>query len=144
MQRKASAVWKGGLRAGSGSISTASKALSETPYSFGTRFENMAGTNPEELVAAAHAACFSMALSLVLGTQKIEPAEINTSATTTIEKVGDSWQVTESHLDVVADIPNVSDEVFQRAASEAKTNCPISRLLNTKITMNAKLEKLAA
>lgn len=143
MQRKASAVWRGGLRAGSGSISTASKALSSTPYSFSTRFENMAGTNPEELVAAAHAACFSMALALVIGKQKEDPTEINTHATTTIEKVGDSWHVTASHLDVVADIPNMSAEEFQRAASEAKTNCPISRLLNTKITMNARLEKLA-
>lgn len=144
MQRKASAVWRGSLRNGSGSISTASRVLSNTPYSFGTRFENVPGTNPEELVAAAHAACFSMALSLVLGSQGAEPSEITTQAATTIEKLADGWRVTESHLDVTADIPKMSNEDFQRAANEAKTNCPISRLLNAKITMNAKLEKMAA
>ena len=144
MQRKATAVWQGGLKTGNGTISTASKVLSNTAYSFGTRFENSAGTNPEELVAAAHAACFSMALSAELEKKGINSNSVNTSATATLEKLNDGWRVTEMHLEVVADIPNVSTEAFESAANESKSNCPISRLLNTKITLNAKLKQKAA
>jgi osmotically inducible protein OsmC len=144
MQRKATAVWQGGLKAGKGTISTASRVLSNTAYSFGTRFENAMGTNPEELVAAAHAACFSMALTAELEKKGIPSTSVTTHSTATLEKLSEGWRVTEMHLEVEADIPSVNNEAFEAAASEAKTNCPISRLLNAKITMNAKLKQKAA
>ena len=140
MNRKASATWKGGLKDGRGSISTASGVLNETQYSFGTRFEQGAGTNPEELIAAAHAGCFAMALSAQLGDAGITPETIHATATVTLEKNAAGWEVTSSHLDVTAKIPGNDRATFERAAANAKAGCPISRLLNTKITMDARLE----
>ena len=139
MKRKASAVWRGGLKDGKGMISTDSGVLKNTQYSFSTRFENGVGTNPEELVAAAHAGCFSMALSAQLESAGLKAEEINTTATVTMEKVDAGWTVTAVHLDVSARIPGADQAKFDKAANDAKTGCPISRLLNAKITMNAKL-----
>lgn len=140
MKRKASAVWKGGLKDGKGSISTDSGVLSDTQYSFSTRFEDGIGTNPEELIGAAHAGCFSMALSGQLGNAGMTAESINTTATVTLEKTDAGFTVTEVHLDVTAKIPGASQEAFNTAANNAKAGCPISRLLNAKITMDAKLE----
>ena len=139
MKRKASAEWKGGLKDGKGTISTDSKVLSNTQYSFSTRFEDGIGTNPEELIAASHAGCFSMALSAELGKAGITPESIQTTATVTLDKLDSGWTVTESHLDVIAKIPNADPKAFETAAGAAKAGCPISRLLNTKVTMDAKL-----
>jgi lipoyl-dependent peroxiredoxin len=140
MERKATAVWKGSIREGAGSISTDSGTLKEAPYSFVTRFENSPGTNPEELIAAAHAGCFTMALSAQFATLRLTPEQIQTTAAVTLEKLDPGWTVTKIHLDVKARVPGASPEVFENAANSAKTNCPISRLLNTTITMTAKLE----
>jgi len=140
MKRKASAVWQGGLKDGKGTISTDSGVLSNTQYSFATRFEMGIGTNPEELIAAAHAGCFSMALSGQLGNAGLVPESINTTTSVTLEKTETGFTVTEVHLDVRAKIPGASLESFETASNNAKTGCPISRLLNTKITMEAKLE----
>jgi lipoyl-dependent peroxiredoxin len=139
MKRKASANWQGGLKDGKGSISTDSKVLNNTQYSFGTRFESGVGTNPEELIAASHAGCFSMALSAELGKAGITPESIDTVATVTFDKLESGWTITESNLDVTAKIPGGDEKAFQEAANTAKANCPISRVLNAKITMNAKL-----
>ena len=139
MQRKASAVWKGGLKDGKGSVSSNSGVLSNTPYSFATRFENAAGTNPEELIAAAHAACFSMALSVQLGAANLTPESINTNATLTMEKLDSGWTITAVHLDVVGKVPNADEAAFQKAAETAKAGCPVSKVLKADITMNAKL-----
>jgi osmotically inducible protein OsmC len=139
MQRKSSAVWKGGLKDGKGTVSSASGVLSNTPYSFTTRFENTPGTNPEELIAAAHAACFSMALSAQLGGANLTPESINTSATLTMDKQDAGWAITAVHLDVVAKVPGASPEAFKTAADNAKSGCPVSKVLNAKITMDAKL-----
>jgi osmotically inducible protein OsmC len=140
MQRKASAVWKGGLKDGKGSVSSTSGVLSNTPYSFTTRFENTPGTNPEELIAAAHAACFSMALSAQLGGANLTPESINTSATLTMEKLDAGWTITAIQLDVTAKVPNADEAAFKTAADNAKAGCPVSKVLNAKITMNATLE----
>ena len=140
MKRKASAVWQGGLKDGKGTISTDSGVLSNTQYSFTTRFEMGIGTNPEELIAAAHAGCFSMALSGQLDNAGLVAESINTTTTVTLEKTEAGFTVTEVHLDVRAKIPGASQESFETAANNAKTGCPISRLLNTKITMEAELE----
>lgn len=139
MKRKASAEWQGGLKDGKGNISTESGVLAQTQYSFGTRFESGIGTNPEELVAAAHAACFSMAFSGKLAGAGLVPEQIVTTATVTFENREQGWTVTESHLEVSATIPGADPEAFARLAQEAKAGCPISRLLNTTITMDAKL-----
>src|SRR5512143_959711 len=139
MQRKASAIWKGGLKDGKGSVSSASGVLSNTPYSFTTRFENTPGTNPEELIAAAHAACFSMALSAQLGAANLTPESIATSATLTMEKLDAGWTITAVHLAVTAKIPGASAEAFKTDADNAKAGCPVSKVLNAKITMDAKL-----
>lgn len=139
MKRKASAMWSGGLKDGKGSVSTDSKVLSNTPYSFSTRFEDQPGTNPEELIAAAHAGCFTMALSGQLGNRGMTAESIQTGATVTMDKLEAGWTVTGVHLDVVAKIPGADPAKFQEAATAAKTGCPISRLLNTTITMEAKL-----
>jgi osmotically inducible protein OsmC len=139
MKRKASAVWKGGLKDGKGSISSDSGVLENTQYSFSTRFEEGKGTNPEELIAAAHAGCFSMALSGQLGNAGMTADEIKTTATVTLEKTDAGFTVTASHLDVTAKIPGAETKAFETAANNAKAGCPISRLLNTKITMDAKL-----
>ena len=140
MQRKASAVWKGGLKDGKGTVSATSGVLSNTPYSFSTRFENAPGTNPEELIAAAHAACFSMALSAQLGGANLTPENISTSATLTMEKQDSGWAITAVHLDVVARVPNADAAAFQKAADNAKSGCPVSKVLKANITMSAKLQ----
>jgi lipoyl-dependent peroxiredoxin len=140
MQRKASAVWKGGLKDGKGSVSSHSGVLNNTPYSFTTRFENTPGTNPEELIAAAHAACFSMALSAQLGSANLTPSSIETSATLTMEKLDSGWTITAVQLDVVARVPNADQAAFQKAAQDAKSGCPVSKVLKANITMNARLE----
>lgn len=139
MQRKASAVWSGDLKGGKGRISSASGVLSDTQYSFGTRFESGQGTNPEELIAAAHAGCFAMALSAQLGEAGLKADEIRAEATVTLEKKEDGWAVTKSHLDVSAKIPNADTDAFQKAAAAAKSGCPISKLLKADITMTAVL-----
>jgi lipoyl-dependent peroxiredoxin len=140
MKRKASAVWRGGLKDGKGAISSESGVLKETQYSFSTRFENGIGTNPEELIAAAHAGCFSMACSAELGKAGITPESIHTSATITMDKTDAGWTITESHLDVAAKILGVDPAKFTAAANAAKAGCPISRLLKANVTMDAKLE----
>lgn len=140
MKRKASAVWRGGLKDGKGTISSDSGVLKETQYSFSTRFENGIGTNPEELIAAAHAACFSMAFSAELGKASITPESIRTTATITMDKTDAGWTITGSHLDVAANIPGIDPAKFTAAANAAKTGCPISRLLKANVTMEAKLE----
>ena len=140
IKRKASAQWNGGLKDGKGSISTDSGVLRDTQYSFGTRFENGAGTNPEELIAAAHAGCFSMALSGQLTTAGTPPESIRTTATVSMEKLDAGFTVTGVHLDVTARVPGIDQGAFETAANNAKTGCPISRLLNAKITMDARLE----
>ncbi len=140
MQRKASAVWKGGLKDGKGTVSTASGVLSDTQYSFGSRFEQGIGTNPEELIAAAHAGCFAMALSAQLGEAGLKAESIRASAAVTLENTEAGWTVTKSHLDVVAKIPGADPAAFEKAANNAKAGCPISRLLKAEITMNARLE----
>ncbi len=140
MKRKASAIWKGGIRDGKGSISTDSGVLSDTPYSFGTRFENEKGTNPEELIGAAHAGCFSMALSLMLGEAGLTPENISTVASVTLEKIEGGFGITAVHLDVVARVPGIDQQAFQAAAEKAKKGCPVSRVLNAVITMEARLE----
>jgi osmotically inducible protein OsmC len=140
MKRTASAVWKGGLKDGKGSISTESGVLSDTQYSFSTRFEEGKGTNPEELIAAAHAGCFSMALSAQLGTENRIAEKIETSAEVTLLKTDAGFTVTAVHLKVRAKIPGATPPDFLKAAEAAKANCPISRLLKAEITMEARLE----
>jgi osmotically inducible protein OsmC len=140
MKRTASAAWQGGLKDGRGSISTASGVLSNTQYSFGTRFENGIGTNPEELIAAAHAACFTMALSGQLGNLGLTADSLNTTATVTMDKLDIGWTITEVHLQVKAKVPQADRAKFDEAANNAKAGCPISRLLNAKITMEAELQ----
>ena len=139
MKRKASAEWKGNLKEGKGNISTESGVLDKTQYSFSTRFESGIGTNPEELVAAAHAACFSMQLSALLGKAGMVPDEIATSAVVTFENLKQGWTVTESHLEVTAYIPGTTQDSFAKLADEAKSGCLMSRLFNTTVTMVAKL-----
>jgi osmotically inducible protein OsmC len=140
MQRNASAHWSGGLKDGKGTLSSASGVLKNTPYSFSTRFESQPGTNPEELIAAAHAGCFTMALSGQLGTAGMTAQAIDTTATVTLEKLEAGFTVTGVHLQVTVKIPGADQAKFDQAAKNAKEGCPISRLLNTKITMEAKLE----
>jgi osmotically inducible protein OsmC len=140
MKRKASAVWQGGLKDGKGIISTESGVLKETQYSFSTRFENGIGTNPEELIAAAHAGCFSMAFSAELGKAGITPTAIHTTATVTLDKTDAGFSVTESHLDMVATIPGADEAKVREIAAAAKAGCPISRVLNAKVTLDAKFE----
>jgi lipoyl-dependent peroxiredoxin len=139
MNRKASAVWQGGLKDGRGTVSTESGALSQLAYSFRTRFENEKGTNPEELIGAAHAGCFSMALSAQLGEAGMTPSRIETTATVTLEKETEGFAVTTIHLDVSATIPAADEAKFQAAANKAKEGCPISKLFKAKITMQARL-----
>jgi len=139
MERKASAVWKGNLKDGKGEFSAPSGVFSHTPYSFRTRFEDAPGTNPEELIAAAHASCFSMALSAQLGNANLVPESINTTANLKMEKLDSGWTITAVHLDVSARVPKADDAAFQKAAADAKAGCPVSKVLNAKITMTAKL-----
>lgn len=139
MKRKALAEWNGSLKEGKGSISTESGVLSKTQYSFDTRFDKGIGTNPEELVAGAHAACFSMQLAALLGEAELVPDRIVTTAVVTFEKLKQGWTVTESHLEVSASIPGATQDSFAKLAEEAKSGCLMSRLLNTTVTMQAKL-----
>jgi osmotically inducible protein OsmC len=139
MQRTANAHWSGGLKDGKGTVSTQSGVLNETQYSFSTRFENGAGTNPEELIAAAHAGCFSMALSAQLGNADMTPESIDTKATLTMDKTDAGFTITSVHLDVQVRIPGADQAKFDEAAQNAKKGCPVSRVLNADITMDAKL-----
>ena len=143
MERIASAVWNGSLKEGKGTITTQSGVLSDAPYSFVTRFENGKGTNPEELIAAAHAGCFTMALSAQLGTMNFTPQSLRTSAKLTLEKLDAGWTISKIHLDVSARVPGISASAFESAAASAKANCPVSRLLKAEITMDANLEQAA-
>ena len=140
MIRKASAVWQGALKDGKGRISMESGVLADTPYSFGTRFENGKGTNPEELIAAAHAGCFSMALSAQLGADGLTPEKIETSAELTMIKMAETgWTITEVHLKVRAKVPGADAARFEKAAKAAKEGCPVSKVLNASILMDAQL-----
>ena len=139
MKRSGSAVWNGGLKDGKGTVSTESGVLSGVPYNFSKRFENEKGTNPEELVAAAHAACFSMALSLYLGNAGMTAESIETKATVSLDQVEGGFAVTSSHLQATVKIPNADKAAFEKAAEATKSGCPISKLLNAKITMDARL-----
>jgi len=140
MKRKASAVWQGGLKDGRGTISAESGVLSNIPYSFSKRFEEEKGTNPEELIAAAHSSCFAMATSAQLDGFGIKAQEISATATVTLEKVGDGFSVTSSHLQVTIKAPGADRSKVQTATDNAKAGCPISKLLNAKITMEAMIE----
>jgi osmotically inducible protein OsmC len=141
MQSKASAVWNGGLKDGSGKVSTDSKVLADVAYTFASRFEKREGTSPEELIAAAHASCFSMAFSGDLGAAGMKPESIRTTATVTLGKTDAGATIVSSHLETVARVPGADEQRFQQAAEKAKAGCPVSRLLNTEITLSAKLER---
>lgn len=140
MDRTAKAQWKGDLKSGTGIISSASGVLSNTPYSFKTRFEQGNGTNPEELLAAAHAGCFSMALSLMLQNEGLKADSIETTCTISLEKEGDGFAIKRSYLDLTAKIPGASEEAFNRAANAAKEGCPVSKLFDTEIGLKTRLE----
>lgn len=140
MKRTASAVWTGGLKDGKGSISTQSGVLANTQYGFNTRFENSPGTNPEELIAAAHAGCFTMALSAQLGEAGMTAENLQTSAAVTLEKQDNGFAITAIHLDLTAKIPGADRAAFEAAANKAKEGCPVSKVLNANITLDAKLE----
>lgn len=140
MQRKGSAIWQGDLKTGKGTVSTDSGVLSQTQYSFSTRFENGKGTNPEELIAAAHAGCFTMALSAQLGTAGLTPEKLETTATVTFDKLEAGWTVTGILLDVKGTVPKADQAAWEKATQAAKAGCPISRLLNTTINIQARLE----
>lgn len=137
---KASAHWQGDLKTGQGTVSTASGSLSNTPYGFKNRFEGEPGTNPEELIGAAHASCFSMALSMILGEAGLTADSIDTKATVTLDQVDDGFSITAVHLETTARIPGADEAAFQDAANKAKAGCPISKLLNADITLEARLE----
>jgi osmotically inducible protein OsmC len=141
MKRKGSAVWQGGIMDGKGELTTDSGVLAKTQYSFSSRFEDGIGTNPEELIAAAHAGCFSMALSGQLGREGLNPERITTTAAVTLDKVEDGFAITAIHLDVSAKVPGADKQAFKSAAKTAKANCPVSRLLNAEISMGATLEE---
>jgi len=140
MLRKATAVWNGGLKDGAGKISTDSGVLKDTQYSFSTRFEDGIGTNPEELIAAAHAGCFSMALSGQLGNAGMTAESINTTAEVRLEKLDSGFAITKVHLTVRAHIPGADNDAFMTAANNAKAGCPVSKVLNAEITMDAALD----
>ncbi|QIT53832.1 OsmC family protein [Aquisalimonas sp. 2447] len=140
MKRSANAEWKGDLKQGKGVVSTESGAVVDVAYGFGTRFEDEKGSNPEELIGAAHAGCFSMALSGQLGAAGLTPDSIRTKAEVTLDKVDDGFAVTKVHLTVTAKVPGADQAAFDTAANNAKAGCPISKLLNAEITMDATLE----
>ncbi len=140
MKRKATAVWAGGLKDGKGALSTDSGVLERAQYSFSTRFENGIGTNPEELLAAAHAGCFTMALSGQLSAAGMTAAKLETTATITLDKTDSGFAITRSHLDLVAQIPGGDREKFELAVKAAETGCPVSRLFKAEITVSARLE----
>ena len=140
MDKSASAVWEGGLKDGKGQISTESGVLSGSPYGFNTRFEGKTGTNPEELIAAAHSSCFAMALSMILGEAGFTATRLDSRAVVTLDKVDDGFAVTKSHLTLSATIPNIDQARFQELAAKAKAGCPISKLLKAEITLVSTLE----
>jgi lipoyl-dependent peroxiredoxin len=140
MKRNGSAVWRGGLKDGKGTVSTDSGVLSNTQYSFSTRFEDGKGTNPEELIAAAHAGCFSMALSAQLGNAGMTAEQIQTTASVSLDKTDGGFAITAVHLDVRAKIPGADKQAFETAANNAKSGCPVSKVLNATITMDARLD----
>jgi len=138
VKRHANAVWQGSLKEGKGRLGTGSGVLDGTPYSFSTRFEDEPGTNPEELIGAAYAGCFSMAFSLMLTGEGMEPDEIQSRATVSLDKVEGGFAITGMHLDVTAKVPGASEEDFQRIARQAKDGCPVSKALDVEITMDAR------
>lgn len=140
MKRKGLATWSGGIKDGKGTVSTDSGVLENTQFSFSTRFEEGTGTNPEELIAAAHAGCFSMALSGQLGKAGLTADRISTVATVTLDKSGDGFAITTVHLDVTAKVPGADKQAFAKATTDAKNGCPVSKVLNAAISMDAKLE----
>ena len=140
MQRKASAVWQGDLKRGQGSLSTESGVLNKAQYSFSTRFENGIGTNPEELLAAAHAGCFAMALSNQLAQAGLTPRRLDVTATITLEKVGEHHAITKSHLELSAHVPGAQQQAFDTAVSAAETGCPVSKLFRAEISVDARLD----
>jgi osmotically inducible protein OsmC len=142
MKQTASAVWHGDLKQGSGALATHSGVLKETPYSFRTRFEGSPGTNPEELIAAAHAGCFTMALSASLGRAGFTAKRLATQATVTLEQISGNWTISKVDLETQAWIPQITPDKFQEIAADAKANCPVSRLLRAEITLQAKLEHI--
>ena len=139
MKRTASAQWRGDLKSGNGTVSTASGTLASAPYSFHTRFEEGKGTNPEELLAAAHAGCFTMALSAQLAQANLTAESIETTCAVSLEKQPEGFAITESHLDVKARVPGATQEAFDKAVQNAKSGCPVSKLYNTNITVTAQL-----
>ena len=140
MSKNASAIWKGSLKEGGGTISTETGVLNNAPYGFKSRFENGPGTNPEELIGAAHAGCFSMAFALMLGNAGLTPEKIETHAAVTLQQDGAGFTITSSHLTVTAKIPGIDQARFNEIANQAKEGCPVSKVMNTKITMDAKLQ----
>jgi lipoyl-dependent peroxiredoxin len=140
IKRKGSAVWSGGLKDGKGAVSTQSGVLKDTQYGFNTRFADGIGTNPEELLAAAHAGCFTMALSAQLAEAGLTATKLETNATVSLDQVDGGFSITAVHLDLTATIPGASEEAFQDAAQKAEKGCPVSKLFNTKITLDAKLQ----
>jgi len=142
MKRTASAIWQGDLKHGHGALATHSGVLKDTPYSFATRFEGSPGTNPEELIAAAHAGCFTMALSAALSQSGFAPKRLATQASVSLEQLSGQWTISAVHLEVEAWVPGISAEQFQKIAADAKAGCPVSRLLRAEVSMHAKLEPL--
>ena len=140
MKRTASAIWSGDLKSGQGALASQSGVLKETPYSFATRFENSPGTNPEELIAAAHAGCFTMALAASLSRSGFPPKRLATRATLSLEQVSGNWTITAVHLENEAWVPGIGEAQFQQIASDAKANCPVSRVLRAELSLHAKLE----
>jgi osmotically inducible protein OsmC len=140
MKRNASAVWTGDLKTGKGSLTADSGVLKDTPYSFTTRFGDVKGTNPEELIAAAHASCFTMATAASLGKAGFTPDKLSTTAALTLEQVDGNWTITTINLVMTAKIPNITAQKFAEIAADAKANCPVSRVLKANITLDAKLE----
>lgn len=140
IKKKGSAEWQGSLKGGKGTVSTESGALKQNPYGFNTRFEGQAGTNPEELIGAAHASCYSMALSMILGEDEFEPESIKTEATVSLEQDSGGFTITAIHLATTARIPGIDQAKFEEAANKAKEGCPVSKLFKAEITLDAKLE----
>ncbi len=141
MNKTASAHWQGNLKQGKGTVSTQSGALKQNPYGFNTRFEDTPGTNPEELIGAAHASCFSMAFSMLLGEENFTPDSIDTQATVTLEKQDDGFAITAIHLSMTARIPGIEQSMFDTIAQKAKSGCPVSKVLNATITLEATLHQ---
>ncbi len=138
MKRSASAVWNGDLKSGKGSLSAPGGVLKNTPYSFSSRFEGAAGTNPEELIAAAHAGCFTMALSAALGKAGFTPTKLSTNATVSLDQVDGNWTITTVHLDLTGQVPGIDAAKFEEIAKDAKANCPVSRVLKAEISLSVK------